>query len=368
MTGKVKPYEEDAAATRLAPLPGDRPLADSPGAAQPPVEYDIAEARFLAQSPEPRGRELAPRRRRIWTRGTIFSLFALLFALGFLTYHSVRSVIDAFAWWAPSGILLGALLSALVLSGLLALGQELRIIRRQLRTLGSLKSARAEADLLTESAGHDRGVAFAARLIAMYESRPDMAGPIQAFRQSIHSGLRDQEVVARLSSHVLRHLDDDARESVGRALRDTAFISLASPNGLVDSLITLWRELKMLREIATIYGLAPGLLQQWTLLRRVVSIAATSGLANQAGDMAVQSLGGGLIGRLSANAADSLYTALRTARLGIYAMEVCRPVTFVAEERRGMWAFLRKAARSLVSLLESRVGSGGVPDRSAADS
>jgi uncharacterized membrane protein YcjF (UPF0283 family) len=68
--------------------------------------------------------------------------------------------------------------------------------------------------------------------------------------------------------------------------------------------------------------------------------------------MAVQSLGGGLVSRLSANAADALYTALRTARLGIYAMETCRPASFLPEERRGMWTFLRKAAASVLTLFE----------------
>src|SRR5262249_19401621 len=160
---------------------------------------------------------------------------------------------------------------------------------------GKIESAQQEAALLLQSKGHDRGVGFAARVIGIYENRPEMTEPIRAFRQAVNSSLRDQEVVALLSSLVLRHVDDKARTVIGRALRVTAFIALASPNGLVDSLLTLWRELRMLREIAMAYGLAPGMIQQWTLLRRVLSIASTSGMANQAGDMAVQSLGGGII-------------------------------------------------------------------------
>jgi putative membrane protein len=144
-------------------------------------------------------------------------------------------------------------------------------------------------------------------------------------------------------------------------MRDTVFISLASPNGLVDGLITLWRELKMLREVGSVYGLAPGIVQQWLLLRRVISIAATSGLVSQAGDMASQSLGGGLLGHMSANAADSLYTAFRTARLGMYAMESCRPVTFQAEERKGMRTLLKEAVSSIARLLATRGGVREAP-------
>ena len=80
--------------------------------------------------------------------------------------------------------------------------------------------------------------------------------------------------------------------------------------------------------------------------------------------MAVQSLGGGMVGRLSANAADAFYTGLRTARLGVYAMEVCRPVPLAPEERRGMWIFLRKAAASVLSLLDGRDRDAVSRDRS----
>lgn len=354
---KPRPYEAPADHVRLTRLPGDEPPVDSL-TAPPPREFSLEEINLLDDGGNlPAPLELRRRRSGFWSAGTLFAFAFALFAVGFLTYESVRAVLDALVWWAPSGVVLGLLLAGVVVTGLVAIGAELGTIRRQLRTLGRIEAARKEADALRESRGHDRGLAFAARVTRLYEPRPAMAGPIRDFRQSLHSNLRDHEVVSRLSVQILRPLDEEVRASIGRALRDTAFISLASPNGLVDGLITLWRELKMLREIAVIYGLAPGLLQQWTLLRRVLWIAATSGMAAQAGDMAVQSLGGGLVGRLSANAADALYTSLRTARLGLYAMETCRPVPLLPEERRGMWTLLRKGAVSVLALLE-RGGPG----------
>jgi len=352
---RVRPYEAEAARLTLSRLPGDEPAAERYIKVPPPIELAVEDVSFVDDEVEaPTGMARPSNDRKSWTAGTAFALSLTLFAAGFLAYQSVRAVLDALTWWAPSGILLGFLLASVLATGMVAIAGELYRIRRQLKSLGRIDAARREADLLMQSEGHDNGIAFAARLIGIYETRSDLAEPIRDFRLALNSSLRDHEVVARLSSHVLRHLDEQARTAVGRALRDTAVISLASPNGLVDSLITLWRELKMLREIATIYGLSPGLVQQWTLLRRVLSIAATSGLANQAGDMAVQSLGGGLVGRLSANAADAFYTALRTARLGMYTMETCRPVSFLAEERRGMWTFLRKAAVSVLTLFEGR--------------
>jgi putative membrane protein len=353
MSRKPRPYESAADRVRLSRLPGDEPPADSVPPAPPPREFGLEEISLLEDGGTPPAPIEASRARSgFWNAGTAFAFAFALFAVGFLAYESIRAVLEALVWWAPSGVLLGLLLAGVVVTGLFAIGRELGTIRRQLRALGRIEAARKEADFLRGSQGHDRGIAFAARVTRLYEPRPALAEPIRAFRQSLHSNLRDHEVVTRLSVQILRPLDEEVRAAIGRALRDTAFISLASPNGLVDGLITLWRELKMLREIAVIYGLAPGLLQQWTLLRRVLWIAATSGMAAQAGDMAVQSLGGGLVGRLSANAADALYTSLRTARLGLYAMETCRPVPLLPEERRGMWTLLRKGAVSVLALLE----------------
>jgi putative membrane protein len=349
------PFEAEADRVRLSLLPGDVP-ADETTKGPAPREFDPGEIGLVDEGTDLPAPVMPASRRRVGAGGAFAIAFAL-FTVGFLTYGSLRAVLDALSWWAPLGLLLALLLAGAVVTGLVAIGGELRTIRRQLRSLGSIEAARREADRLMLSRGHDEGMAFAARVLRIYEPRSSMAEPIRAFRQSLHSSLRDHEVVARLSVGILRYADEEARAAIGRALRDTAFISLASPNGLVDSLITLWRELKMLREIAVIYGLAPGLVQQWTLLRRVLWIAATSGMAAQAGDMAVQSLGGGLVGRLSANAADALYTALRTARLGLYAMETCRPVPLVPEERRGLWSLLRKAAVSVLALLERSEGS-----------
>ena len=353
MSRAPKPFETAADRVRLHHLPGDEPPADALAPAPPPREFGLDEISLLEESGElPAPIEALRKRSGFWSAGTAFALAFTLFAVGFLAYESIRAMLDALVWWAPSGILLGLLLAGLVATGLFAIGAELGTIRRQLRSLGRIEAARKEADFLRQSRGHDQGIAFAARVTRLYEPRPAMAEAIRDFRQSLHSNLRDHEVVARLSAQVLRPLDEEVRDRISRAMRDTAFISLASPNGLVDGLITLWRELKMLREISVIYGLAPGLLQQWRLLRRVLWIAATSGMAAQAGDMAVQSLGGGLMGRLSANAADALYTSLRTARLGLYAMETCRPVALLPEERRGMWTLLRKGALSVLALLE----------------
>jgi uncharacterized membrane protein YcjF (UPF0283 family) len=52
------------------------------------------------------------------------------------------------------------------------------------------------------------------------------------------------------------------------------------------------------------------------------------GAVDLVGGILVQQLGGAVMERLSASAAESAYAAQKMARLGIIAMALCRPVDF----------------------------------------
>ena len=66
------------------------------------------------------------------------------------------------------------------------------------------------------------------------------------------------------------------------------------------------------------------------------------------GGIVAQQLGGAVIERLSATAAESAYAAQKMARLGIIAMALCRPIDFRPGEvpsLRGLVSGLLKADR-----------------------
>src|SRR5206468_3380926 len=107
---RVKPYEVDADPSKLSYLPGDQ-QPGHPVKAPPPMERSVAEANLIDEEaglPAPVAPSPAPS--RIWTAGTTFLVLLTLFIIGFLAYESVRTVLDAWDWWAPTGIILGLLL------------------------------------------------------------------------------------------------------------------------------------------------------------------------------------------------------------------------------------------------------------------
>jgi putative membrane protein len=140
-----------------------------------------------------------------------------------------------------------------------------------------------------------------------------------------HTGRDALDLFSRL---VLAPADQLAEAAIRRAATQAFVINAVSPTGLLDTLLFAARAMRLIREIAEIYGQRPGVAGTAHLLRRLVGGAGLVGAVDLVGGILVQQLGGAVIERLSAGAAESAYAAQKMARLGILAMVQCRPVEF----------------------------------------
>jgi putative membrane protein len=99
----------------------------------------------------------------------------------------------------------------------------------------------------------------------------------------------------------------------------------------VDLAFVVFAAARLLRRIARIYGARPGLLGFLRLARAAFNhLAVTGGVA--VGDSLLhQALGLGLAARVSAKLGEGMLNGLMTARFGLAAIEVCRPLPFIRE-------------------------------------
>ena len=104
-----------------------------------------------------------------------------------------------------------------------------------------------------------------------------------------------------------------------------------SPRAIVDVAFVIFAAVRLLRRLSEIYGGRPGALGFLRLARAAFNhLAVTGGVA--VGDSLVQqALGLGLAARISAKLGEGVLNGLMTARFGLAALNVCRPLPFIGE-------------------------------------
>ena len=222
------------------------------------------------------------------------------------------------------GTVLGVVAATAVGAGCAGVGYWLATELRGLLRLHSVERLRR---LMPSAVSSElkREIGTAAMIVAR---DPLLGEPVRRYLAVLephHTGRDALELFSRL---VLAPADQLAEAAIRRAATQAFVINAVSPTGLLDTLLFAARAMRLIREIAEIYGQRPGVAGTAHLLRRLIGGAGLVGAVDLVGGILVQQLGGAVIERLSAGAAESAYAAQKMARLGILAMVQCRPVEF----------------------------------------
>ena len=140
-------------------------------------------------------------------------------------------------------------------------------------------------------------------------------------------------------------LDRQAEMAVSRAARDVAAATALIPLAFIDVLAALAVNLRMVREIAEIYGGRAGWLGSWRLMRAVAAHLVATGAVAVADDLLGPLVGGGVLAKLSRRFGEGALNGALTARVGVAAIEVCRPLPFVALDRPNASGIVLNALR-----------------------
>ena len=281
-------------------------------------------------------------RKRTWV-GRLFwsSLTGVLgFVLSLAAWNYVTGLLAAnplLGWIAT------ALLGALLLACVLIAGRELAAFSR----LGRLDDLRRMADsaLLADDLGQARAVAR--RLGALYAGRPELRlgrAELAARQDEVFdaSGL-----IALTEAELLAPLDAAAARAVEGAARQVATVTALVPIALADVFAALTANLRMIRRIAEIYGGRSGTLGAWRLTRAVLTHLVATGAVAVGDDLIGSVAGGSVLSKISRRFGEGIVNGALTARVGVAAMEVCRPLPFGAGRRPSVSALVRRALTGL---------------------
>ena len=118
--------------------------------------------------------------------------------------------------------------------------------------------------------------------------------------------------------------------------------------GLLDSQLSfdsvsgfvLFESVRLIRLMAELYGARPGTIGLIKLTRDVLGHLAVTGTIAIGDDVIGQVVGHGLAAKLSTRLGEGVVNGLLTARIGLAAMDLCRPMPFIAARRPKIGDFL----------------------------
>jgi putative membrane protein len=212
-----------------------------------------------------------------------------------------------------------------VLALLVILGKVLRDILRERR----VESLRLRATAVLAGGSLDEAKAITGELQRLYATRPETAKSRAELADSLPQLFAPHDVLTVAERSLMTPLDAAAQAQIALAARRVSLVTAVSPRALIDIVFVLVACARLLRAIAGIYAGRPGTLGLLRLARQVLGhLVVTGGIA--AGDALVQQVvGQGLAARLSAKLGEGVLNGLLTARVGLAALAVCRPLPFI---------------------------------------
>lgn len=281
-----------------------------------------------AALPDPKVRALPDLRRGLrWGRILLGSLGALVGLVASIwLYDWVLALIARDDWigW-----------TAVVLLGLVLVALSAIIVREAagLARLGRLDRIRHEADSAARQNDKALATDVVARLKRFYAGREDVAWGLKRLAEHEYDVMDAEEQLRLFERMLVAPLDPAARNIVAASAKRVSVVTAVSPGALIDMMFVAAENLRMLRRLATLYGARPGTLSLLKLARMVVThIVLTGGIA-LGDDVIQQVIGHGLTARLSARLGEGLFNGALTTRIGIAAIDVCRPLPYLESQR-----------------------------------
>ncbi len=322
MENPRKPVMLDIESLSPAPNPQDAP---------PVPEPDKPQNTAMQRATRAAGRPRTWVSKLFW--GAVMALLSM--AISLTTWDFVAGLLVRNIWLGRIALGLTAIV---VLALVITILRELAGFSR----LRQLDNLRAEA---TAARGHDRDSALKTlnRFERLYRGRPELRWARDDVRSLQEDVLDAEALIDLVELKLMTPLDAEAQLEVETAARQVAAATALVPLALVDVLVALSSNVSMIRRIAAIYGGRAGVIGSWKLLRGVATHLLATGAVAVGDDMIGSLAGGGALSKISRRFGEGVINGTLTARVGVSAMEICRPMPFVARKKPKASALVKTA-------------------------
>ena len=153
---------------------------------------------------------------------------------------------------------------------------------------------------------------------------------------SLEPHLCDKEILCLFEHQVLAPIDQLAIKQVSNNASAASVMIAVSPFALLDMLVVLWRNIRMMNQVSEIYGLHLGYWAKVKLMRNIFHTMLYAGAAEILSDAGNYALSAGITGKISTRVAQGMGAGVLTARIGLKAINESRPLPWLSQTKPGL--------------------------------
>lgn len=185
------------------------------------------------------------------------------------------------------------------------------------------------------------------RLDSLYAGRKDLEWGRKRLTDQGGEQFDADALLGLAEAELMASLDEAARREVEAAARQVATVTAIVPMALADIATALVSTVRMIRRIGEIYGGRSGTLGSLRLTRSVLTHLVATGAVAVGDDLIGSVAGGGLLSKVSRRFGEGVVNGALTARVGVAAIEVCRPLPFTRLKRPSVTNIVKRALSGL---------------------
>lgn len=272
-----------------------------------------------------------------------------------LTFGAVLWELRQFFLWAAEmhwtfGLLAGVVIGALVLTMVSAVWEYFRA-GRPLRKLQKTQELAAQ---VRDSRATDAVEPLNQQLSELFAGKPQGA-LLARVQDEMPDYYDNSELLRYLELNFIEALDQEALRRIVRHATTTGALVGLSPFTTLDVLVALRQSMRMIDDVAQIYGVRPSVVVRWRLFKKVLALIAYSGASEYAvSELWPELVGDSMLSTVSARLGQGMGASLFMARIGLAAVHSCRPIPFSEKQRPRLGALTRRIAVSLKARLLGR--------------
>ncbi|WP_143732908.1 YcjF family protein [Microbulbifer sp. GL-2] len=291
-----------------------------------------------------------------WLKPALLSALALSF--GVLAWE----LRQFYSWAADKHWGLGVLAAVVIAVFAATIVSSVWEFFRAGRPLRKLERTQAMAAAMRDCRSHEEADPFRKRLQEHFANKPQGV-LLNRVLDEAPDYFDSSELLQHLEVTFLDALDQEALRRVVRHSTTTGALVGLSPFASIDILVALRQSLRMIDDVAQIYGVRPSLVVRWRLFKKVLALVAYSGASEYAiSEMWPELVGDSMLSTVSARLGQGVGASLFVARIGLATMQSCRPIPFTEKRRPRLGSVMARIGlglRERMPQVFSAVGFGG---------